>query len=153
MARGFNQATVATLRAALGADATVSARAVVGPKDDLAALAVAEGICLDAGIGAHVGGRGVGHCRVVLALVVTAHQYGATASITRSIHTGSKQAHVVAGDGNLTARLRCTCPAGIYHTRHAHGARLGIAKQADAAMLVVNTVGLDNASVVDGTGQ
>ena len=147
VAGSLNQTTVTPLHSTACADGSIGARAVVGPENDLAAVAAAQGIGVDAGVSAHVGGGGVWHRRV-LPLVVAAHQHRAAASVTGRLDLCAKEAHVVPGQGHPAAGLPLALAGGIQRAAHAHCAALHVAQQPDGALVVLDAARLDHAGVV-----
>ena len=80
MTRRFYQAAIATLATAIGFDAAIKARQLVGPQHDLSARACLCGTGIDAGYRRHL--DFVGMQFAALALIVTADQHRAAAART-----------------------------------------------------------------------
>ena len=87
LAGGLDEAAVAALAAAAGADAAVGLGGGVGPDDDLAAVARVGGIGLEAGSRVERSGAGVGDVRVG-AMDIAANQDGTAAALATDVDHG-----------------------------------------------------------------
>ena len=152
MGGGFDQAAVAARCPTARRDAAVGTRRFVCPEDDLAAVAMGDGVGVDRRIRAHVGRGGVLYRRV-LALIVAANQHRAAACVARSIDAGAKEADVVAGDRDAAAGLPCGRAGHVQRARHTHRPALHVTQQANGAVAVFKRLRLNHAGIVDRASQ
>ena len=152
MARGFDQAAVAALRAAARHDGAVSTGRIVGPQHGSATLAVGESVNIDGRVRAHVYRGGILHRRVV-ALIAAADQHRTAAGVARGIDARTKQANVMGGRRDAAASLSRALAGNIQRAADVHCAVFHAAQQLDGAVVVLNGLRLDHASVVDRVGE
>ncbi len=125
MTGGFDQAAVAALRAAARRNAAVSARRVVSPQHDLAAVTIRDGVSGDDGVRAHVSRGSILHGEVRTVQVAT-DQHRAGASIAGNINMPAEQADLFAQHLHGPAGPACASTFGLDRAGHQRGAGFGL---------------------------
>ena len=103
LTRRLHEAAIAAVCPALRKYAAVRTGGVVGPKDNLATVAVIQGISLDGCVFPHVSGFSILDSGI-FTLIIPADQDGAAAAFAGDVNPGViDQANVIAEDPDITA--------------------------------------------------
>ena len=151
LARGFDQAAIATQSATTRRNLAQRPRAAIGPQHHLTAMALLAGIGLDGGTSAHVDRMGMWHSRVA-ALVTASDQNLSTTSATGGKDVRIEQTHLMASSQHATSLLSRP-GAHVQRAPQAHRAAVHAAQQHDGALPVFHGLCLHYARVVHRVGQ
>ncbi len=148
LSRYLYKSAVTTLRPASHTDTAVISRDVIRPHNHPAAVAVGDGIGIDADTLTDIGAEGVLHVRV-FPLEIATHQNRAAASITRCVEIRpGEQTHLVAQHLDAAACLAGVLAGGIERTGHTDDAFVATT-QPDRAVDAGDRLRPDHACVVD----
>ena len=151
LAGSLDLAAVAAIRPTPGAESTIHRGVLVGPDGDIAAVAIGNGVGVDAGAGGDVGGGGV-----LLrsgAMEVAADQGRAATGVAGNVDLRSRlQVDLLTEHFHRAAGLAGVLAGGVQGAAIADGTQVA-AVQDDGAVDVLDAAGLDDAGVVHYAGQ